>query len=143
MISRSAGEVYSMVADITKMGTWSPVCKSCWWDPGAGPSVGAWFTGRNELGANTWETRSQVVAADPGQEFAFVVNGQTRWGYQFHAVDGVTRLTESWELLPEGRASFEERYGMDAEAQIANRLETAKQGIAATLAAIKKDAQGD
>src|SRR5580704_6067419 len=73
-----------MVSDVTRMGEWSPVCKACWWDDGPGPSAGAWFTGRNELpGRDPWETRSQVVAAVPGEEFAFVVGGTwTRWGRQ-------------------------------------------------------------
>ncbi len=38
---------------------------------------------------------------------------------------------------------FEERFGADAQAQIANRLELAKEGIPATLAAIKKDAESE
>ena len=36
---------------------------------------------------------------------------------------------------------LEERFGADAEAQIANRLELAKVGIPLTLSAIKKDAE--
>jgi hypothetical protein len=36
---------------------------------------------------------------------------------------------------------FEERFGDGAEAQIANRLELAKKGIPATLAAIKAEAE--
>ena len=47
-----------------------------------------------------------------------------------------------WEFLPGGLAMFEERFGTEAEAQVANRLELARTGIPATLAAIKKDAEG-
>ena len=94
------------------------------------------------LPERTWETRSEVAVADPGHEFAFIVNGSwTRWGYAFAPVEGGTELTESWEFLPGGIAMFEERFGADAQAQIANRLELAKKGIPATLAAIKKDAE--
>lgn len=104
--------------------------------------VGAWFTGRNELPDRTWETRSEVVVADRGREFAFVVNGSwTRWGYVFDPVEGGTELTESWDFLPGGEAMFQERFGDDAESQIANRLELARQGIPATLASIKRDAE--
>ena len=56
-------ELYRLVSDVTRMGEWSPICTGCWWDEGAGPEVGAWFTGRNEAPERTWETRSQVVAA--------------------------------------------------------------------------------
>jgi hypothetical protein len=141
-VACSPEELYDLVSDVTRMGAWSPVCKDCWWDEGAGPEVGAWFTGRNELPERTWETRSEVVAADRGREFAFIVNGSwTRWGYVFTPVDGGTQLTESWEFLPGGRAMFEERFGDGAEAQITDRLELARKGIPATLAAIKKDAE--
>jgi hypothetical protein len=143
IIARSPEDVYDLVSDITRMGTWSPVCKACWWDEGAGPEVGAWFTGRNELPDRTWETRSKVVAADRGREFAFEVGDSwTRWGYVLTPVDGGTQLTESWNFLPGGIAMFEGRFGAEAEAQIANRLDMAKNGIPATLAAIKREAEG-
>ena len=142
VVARSAEELYDLVSDVTRMGTWSPVCKECWWDEGAGAEVGSWFNGRNELPERTWETRSEIVAADRGHEFAFVVNGTwTRWGYVFTPIEGGTQLTESWELLPGGKSMFEDRFGADAETQIANRFELAKTGIPATLAAIKRDAE--
>jgi hypothetical protein len=56
-------------------------------------------------------------------------------------VDDGTVVTESWEFLPDGVAGFHDRYGADAQAQIANRAEAAQKGIATTLAAIKKAAE--
>jgi hypothetical protein len=142
VVARSPEEMYDMVSDVTRMGEWSPVCKACWWDDGGGPRPGAWFTGRNERPDRTWETRSQVVAADRGREFAFVVGGSwVRWGYTFAPVDGGTQVTESWEFLPDGIARFRNRFGSDAPAQIASRAEDAHQGIPATLAALKKSAE--
>ena len=142
IVDRTPEDLYDMVSDVTRMGEWSPVCTACWWDDGAGPEVGAWFTGRNELPERTWETRSKVVAAEAGREFAFAVRGSwARWGYTFTPVDGGTEVTESWEFLPDGIAGFHERYGEDAEAQIAKRAEAARTGIPATLAAIKKAAE--
>jgi hypothetical protein len=124
------------------MGEWSPICKACWWDEGAGPEVGAWFSGRNETPDRTWETRSQVVVADPGREFAFIVGGdRVRWGYRFTPDAEGTELVESWEFLPGGHALFEKVFGDDAPAEIAVRAEQARTGIAATLAAIKASAE--
>ena len=144
VVARSPEVLYDLVSDVTRMGEWSPVCKACWWDDGAGPRVGAWFTGRNELPERIWETRSQVVAADRGREFAFEVNGGwVRWSYTFTAADSGTQVTESWEFLPAGITGFHGRYGEDAEAQIANRTEAAHQGIPVTLAAIKKAAEAN
>ena len=142
VIDRSPDELFELVSDITHMGAWSPVCKACWWDEGDGPRVGAMFTGRNELPERTWETRSEVVAADPGREFAWVVTATgTRWGYTFDAVEGGTEVTESWDFPPEAAAVFRERFGDGAEAQIAERSNLAETGIAATLAAIKATAE--
>nr|WP_267307745.1 SRPBCC family protein [Mycobacterium barrassiae] len=135
-------ELYALVSDVTRTGEWSPVCKGCWWDEGQGPEVGAWFTGRNELPERTWETRSQVVAADPGREFAWEVNnGWVRWGYTLEPEGDGTRLTEHWEFLPKGIVGFHERWGEHAEAQIEHRRAQAESGIPATLAAIKKVAE--
>jgi len=144
IIDRSAEDLYDMVSDVTRMGEWSPICKACWWDDGDQAAVGAWFTGRNELPDRVWETRSEVVAAEPGREFAFLVGGSyVRWGYTFTAVDGGTLVTESWEFLPAGLTMFEERFGADAEAQVAERRRLAHSGMPATLAALKRAAESD
>ena len=135
-------ELYALVSDVTRMGQWSPVCKTCWWDEGEGPRVGAWFTGRNETPERTWEARCQVVAAEPGREFAWEVNnGWVRWGYSFEPDGDGTRLTESWKFLPAGIAGFRERLGEAADAEIAKRSEAARTGIPETLAAIKASAE--
>ena len=142
IVARSPESLYDMVSDVTRMGEWSPVCKACWWDEGETPRVGAWFSGRNELPERTWETRSEVVVAERGREFAFVVGGSyVRWGYTFTPVDGGTQVTETWEVLPDCIAMFEERFGAGAQAQIADRTEAAHTGITVTLAAIKKSAE--
>lgn len=142
VINRTPGELYDLISDVTRMGEWSPVCKACWWDDGGGPRAGVGFTGRNENPERTWETHAVVEVADPGREFAFVVGpGVARWGYTFEAVDGRTRVTESWRLLPNGHPFFEGRYGDDAPAQIETRRQAAVDGIAATLAALKDVAE--
>jgi len=134
--------LYAMVSDVTRTGEGGPVCRACWWDEGAGPTPGAWLTGRNETPTRVWETRSQVVVADPGREFAFLVGGSlVRWGYTMVAVEGGTELTESWEFLPAGQEMFRERFGDDAEAQIQDRTEAAYRSIPVTLAALKAAAE--
>ncbi|WP_324644449.1 SRPBCC family protein [Pseudarthrobacter sp. LT1] len=149
-VQASADALYDLVSDITRTGEWSPVCTSCWWDDKASAGQpGAWFTGHNEIPGRTWETRSLVVAAERGREFAWVVGGRfVRWGFTLTPADNGTRLTESWEFLPEGIAMFEEKYGDNASVQIAERTQQALDGIPKTLAAIKRiaesaDANGD
>ena len=140
VIDRSPEQLYDLVSDVTRTGEWSPICVACWWDePERGAVAGAEFTGRNVTPDRTWETRSRVVVADRGREFAWVVaNGWVRWGYTFAPADGGTALTESWEFTPEGLAGFAEKYGDDADAQIENRTRAAHEGIPATLAAIAR-----
>lgn len=142
-VNASADTLYDLVSDITRTGEWSPVCKSCWWDDAeSAGDVGAWFTGRNELPQRSWETRSQVVAAERGREFAWVVGGKyVRWGFALSPADSGTVLSESWEFLPEGIAMFREKFGDKADAQIADRTQQALDGIPRTLAAIKRIAE--
>lgn len=153
VVAREPDDVYGLVSDITRMGEWSPICRACWWDDGAGPRVGAWFTGRNEtpetvleatgetLAARTWETRSQVAVAD-GKEFVWEVNnGWVRWGFAVEPADGGTRLTQSWAFLPKGIEGFHDRFGDRAEVEIGIRRDAAKSGIPVTLAAIKAAAE--
>ena len=143
VVATSPQQLYDLVSDVTRTGEWSPTCAACWWDEGARPQVGSWFTGRNETPARVWETRSQVVVADRGREFAWVVGGSwVRWSYLLEPESGGTRLTETWEVLPGGYARFAELYGDAAEEQLAAREQAARSGIPATLAALKRIAEG-
>ena len=78
----------------------------------------------------------------PQQEGRRGVGGRlVRWSYLLEPVEGGTRLTEAWEFLPAGLALFEERYGEDAPAQVAERTRAAHRGIPVTLARIKEIAE--
>jgi Polyketide cyclase / dehydrase and lipid transport len=143
VVVRSSPEaLYDLVSDVTRTGEWSPVCQACWWDEGASGQVGDWFTGRNEVPGRTWETRSQVVVAERGREFAWLVGGRlVRWAFVLEPHEEGTRLTETWEFLPAGLELFAERYGADAQQQIEDRTKAAHEGIPATLATIKRIAE--
>lgn len=143
-VHASPESVYDLVSDVTRTGEWSPVCTSCWWHDSGSARVGARFTGRNERSGRTWETVSEVVAAERGREFAWVVGeGYVRWGYTMTPIDGGTELTESWEFLPAGIAMFHDKFGEDAPVQIQERTQAAFEGIPATLAAIRQIAERD
>ena len=104
-VDSSANALYDVVSDVRRMGEWSPECRSCQWVGGAtGPAVGARFKGSNRRGIARWSTTPRVVVADPGREFAFVVNhlgrGMTKWSYRFEpSSEHTTTVTESFELL--------------------------------------------
>ena len=140
IVAATPEAVYDLVSDITRTGEWSPVCTSCWWDEEAEAGrVGAWFTGQNELPDRTWETRSQVIVADRGREFAWLVGGAfVRWGFTVQAEGAGTRLTETWEFLPEGLSMFADKFGDRAADEIEDRTRQAHAGIPQTLAKIKQ-----
>lgn len=142
-VEASPEALYDLVSDVTRTGEWSPVCTWCRWeDEDEAGQVGAWFTGHNEVPGRTWETRSKVVAAERGRRFAWTVGGHlVRWGFEITPTDAGTVLTETWEFLPGGIAYFQQTYGEDAQAQIADRTDQALLGIPRTLAAIKEIAE--
>jgi uncharacterized protein YndB with AHSA1/START domain len=92
-------KVWRMVTDVTRMGEWSPETQRAEWIDGAdGPRVGARFRGHNRMGLARWSTVAEVVAAEPGREFAFQIQPTgTTWRYRFAPAGGGTEVTESYE----------------------------------------------
>ncbi len=134
--------VYDLVTDITRTGEWSPICEAAWWDDGAGPRAGAWFSGRNRTGDTVWQTRSLVDVAERPREFAWLVGGGfVRWSYTLAAAERGTDLTETWQFRPEGVQMFHDRFGAGAHDRIALRVGQASAGIPDSLAAIKRIAE--
>jgi uncharacterized membrane protein len=143
VIDRPAEQLYDLVADVSQMGRWSPVCTGGTYD-----TDGEWFTGTNTMGDSGWETRCRVVVADRGREFSFVNHGlegrheMVRWGFRFRPLDdNRTEVTETWEVLPdypEGLGGLDD----DAATQVLDMMKgLALQGIPDTLAALKADAE--
>lgn len=104
-INAAPEEVYALVADVTRMGEWSPECYRCEWIEGAtGPTVGARFRGTSKSRFLRWSRTVVVTAAAPGQEFAFSTlldffnKDSTNWRYCFESENGGTAVTESYEV---------------------------------------------
>ncbi|MER5774874.1 SRPBCC family protein [Streptomyces sp. NPDC002039] len=102
-VDAAPARVYDLVSDVSAIGRWSPDATDVRFDQGAGPRVGAWFSGRNRRDGREWATRSQVVRADHGSVFAFVVGGAedgiVRWNWTFHPQGRGTVVEQSWRLL--------------------------------------------
>ena len=110
-IEADANDLYSLISDPTRMGTWSPENRGATVlnpAPDRAAFVGMTFEGRNKRGRATWVTRCTVTAADPGQRFAFTVHtigvkkprirgSNASWEYRFEPTTaGTTRVTETW-----------------------------------------------
>lgn len=106
VIEAPAERLYGMVADMPRMGEWSPECQRVEWLEGsAGPAEGARFIGHNRGGPGgllKWSRRGTVLIADPGREFAFATEEGGKegvvWRYSFEPVEGGTRVTESYDV---------------------------------------------
>lgn len=102
-VDAAPARVYELVSDVSAIHRWSPDATDVAFDPGAGPRVGAWFSGRNHRNGKQWTTRSQITRAEPGTAFAFVVGGAddgiVRWGWTFEPRGRGTLVQQSWQLL--------------------------------------------
>jgi hypothetical protein len=100
-IAAPADTVWALVADLPRMGNFSPENTGGSWDNGAtGPAVGATFSGKNKNGFRRWSTTATVTECDPGQVFEITItSGRSpiaNWRYEFESTAGGCRVTESW-----------------------------------------------
>jgi uncharacterized protein YndB with AHSA1/START domain len=101
-INAAPEAVWQLVADITRMGEWSPECRRAEWEGGStGPAVGAHFHGYNRAGTTEWDAPCLVTDCEPGKVFAFQVPPEgkvvTRWRFEFAPSGTGTTLTESFD----------------------------------------------
>jgi carbon monoxide dehydrogenase subunit G len=143
-VAASPEAVYALVADITRMGEFSPVCKSAQWVDDDHTT----FTGDNVLPDMQWSTTCRVDVAKAGEEFTFTNLGMdgarelVRWSYTFVPTDGGSVVSEHWEVLP-GYADFWDSVapGSSVEDYLDSVVERTHSGMAETLANIKATAE--
>jgi uncharacterized protein YndB with AHSA1/START domain len=137
--------VFALVADLPRMGEWSPECRrSAWVDGADGPALGARVKGWNRRGLVRWATVSRVDVYEPGRligwEVLYPVRGpHTRWRYEVVPADGGTELRESFELLHEPVEL--KVFRVFAFGGTPRRVEQLKEGMRATLERIKAVAE--
>jgi hypothetical protein len=109
-VRASADQIYAVVSDVTRIPEWSPETVRVEWL--APDRFQAW--NRRRLGR--WRTVANVVEAEPGHRFSFVVQAMggdwTQWTYLIEpgSAEGTTRLTETCRMcvaLPFTAAAFE------------------------------------
>ena len=137
--------VYELVSDVTRMGEWSPECRSCRWARGAsGPKVGARFWARNKGGRGpSWFNMPRVTVAEPGREFAFNRSGpgigSYTWRYVLVPTATGTRVTESYDVerqLPSSMSWLTQKWTGSAD-----RDDDLRRGMTTTLQRIKAAAE--
>ncbi|OBF57952.1 hypothetical protein A5787_24235 [Mycobacterium sp. 852002-50816_SCH5313054-b] len=105
-VAASPEALYDLIADVTRMGEWSPECYRCEWLDGAiAAAPGVRFRGYNRLGRMRWQRTAVIDMADRGREFGFAtvndraLREETRWRYTMEPSASGTLLTESFEFL--------------------------------------------
>jgi len=139
-IAAPPGLVYDLVADVTRMGEWSPEATGADWLDGATGLKGDWFDGHNQSGEREWTRACEVAQAERGRDFTFVVGGVedncTWWSYEMEPTESGTRLTERWWLVnktPAMAAATQEQF--EARAAMTKTM------LEDTIAAIKQVAE--
>lgn len=109
VVPAPADAVWDVLVDVARVGEWSHEARGARWCSGDGPVVGNVFRGTNKLGQLRWARRCTVTVAEPGSRFAYRTDGgvlgdRTEWSFVLEAVDGGTRVTESYEIQRMPRA---------------------------------------
>jgi len=137
--------VYEMVADVTRMGEWSPETHTCVWVGGAtGPEVGARFKAKNKRGWMRWSNKPTVVAAEPGKEFAFsrkAPGSEVVWRYEMEADGSGTKLTESYDVVKPGPAFLDKV--IDKMIGVEDRGADLVEGMQQTIERVKAAAEAE
>jgi carbon monoxide dehydrogenase subunit G len=144
-VDASPEAVYALLADVTRTGEFSPVCKSAQWLDDEHTT----FTGDNVLPEMQWTTTCRVDVAEPGKEFTFTNLGMdgsrelVRWSYTLAPAGDGTILTEHWEVLP-GYGDFWASVAPNSSVEdyLDTVVDRTHSGMAETLANIKKVAEG-
>ena len=135
-LAAPADAVYAMIADVTRMGEWSPENQGGHWLGAAtGPAVGARFKGRNRSGWRRWSTLNTITSAEPGRRFAFRTTFYripiSTWEYRLAPTETGCRVTESWtDLRP---AALAAAIGDPVIMGIRDRAAHNRAGMVATL----------
>ena len=149
-IGASPRRVWELVSDIELMPTMSQELQSVEWLDGASePAVGAKFIGRSKHESlGEWATTSHVVECEPERVFAWAVedpaNPTAIWRFRLEPKDGGTELSEWMQMGParSGLSFAIDRMPEKEQKIVFVRMREFEQNMAATLAHIKKLAEG-
>ena len=138
-VAAPADAVYDLVADLPRMGEWSPECERVTWLGGAAwPAEGARFLGHNRAGRVRWMTQGVVVTAEPGRRLAFEISFRPAkialWEYVFIPDDADPSTCTVVEEWTDRRPLW---YRAPADRVLGSRMKTNHLGMVKTLVNLK------
>jgi hypothetical protein len=105
-IAAAPESVWSVVADVTRVGEWSGECRGCEWVyPETQLAPGVRFRGRNRRGGFGWTRLNEVVVADRPRAIVwrtvarFPYPDSVEWHVRLDPADGGTRVTQGFDVL--------------------------------------------
>jgi uncharacterized protein YndB with AHSA1/START domain len=167
LVAAAPHTVWALVADVTRIGEWSPECVWARWvedDAGAGdvpgsgrapadvprlarPVVGARFVGQQRRRDVQWKSMSVVTEVEPGRSFAWAVGDPAApaatWRFDLFPEAGGTRLVQRAVLGP-GPSRLSQviaQHPHDEARIVAARLEEHRRNMTATLEGIRQAAE--
>jgi hypothetical protein len=142
-VAAPADLVYDLVADLPRMGEWSPECERVTWRGGVTCAAkGAHFIGHNKAGSLRWMTQGEVVIAELGRHLAFEITFGllkiARWEYLVVPADGDLSTCTVVEEWTDRRPRW---YRGPADLALGSRLRINQRGMVETLANLKLAAE--
>jgi len=142
-VAAPADAVYRLVADLPRMGEWSPECERVSWRGGATYAArGAQFWGYNRVGSIWWVTQGEVVVAERGRHLAFEIRFAlmkvARWEYFIIPDDGDHSRCTVVEEWTDRRPDW---YRALADKAFGPRMKLNHLGMVETLANLKLAAE--
>jgi hypothetical protein len=99
-------QVWSVLADVTRVGEWSHECRSATWlGDATTAAAGARFTGGNRVGRTRWSRQNEIVTADAPRELAWrtvlspIYRDSTEWRVRLEPHEGGTRIVQTYQVL--------------------------------------------
>ena len=142
-IDAPAERVWAMVADLPRMGEWSPENEGASWLGGATAAApGARFRGTNRNGSRRWRTSGRIVECEPGRRLAFRVSAGglrvAEWRYTVEPTASGCRVTETWV---DQRGPIVKAFGKPVSG-VGDRVEHNRRGMEETLRRLRAAAEG-
>jgi hypothetical protein len=135
--------VWVLLANLDRMGEWSPECYQVrWLDGASSPAApGTRFQGWNRFGRMRWSVICEVKTAQASRELVFSTvqkdREMVRWRYLLEPTDGGTDITDSFEVvwLPFTARIAEDLLMRDRDRRRENAMRTTLQRIRTTAEA--------
>jgi Polyketide cyclase / dehydrase and lipid transport len=142
-VAAPADLIYGLIADLPRMGEWSPECERVTWRGGATCAAeGTQFIGHNRAGAVRWMTQGEVVVAEPGRHLAFEITFGplkiARWAYVIVPDDADPSSCTVAEEWTDRRPGW---YRGAADRALGSRLKINQRGMVETLANLRLAAE--